>query len=272
MRPGKDFNTEHTSSYPPSATALRILLAESAYHGLHVEDWDVSGAFLRAPRIFHVQPEPKPILKTPARSNGEPTMLPGTIAVANKARQGAPDARFIREHNRKLQVKQWGWTELSSEPSAFVFVCPYTKKIARLLSSTDDFFISTESMKLFSEWRQNFNQNLQVTVRSTVRPHLGMRIEIIKDEYIQIRNPKLIDNLLAANGLSSAKPAAFPYTSSLNIDITTAADGTFDARQKEWYNSTVGVVRYLPDTNHPETGWVLAKLARALSNPCTRHV
>ncbi len=99
-----------------------------------------------------------------------------------------------------------------------------------------------------------------------------MRIEIVKDQYIQIRNPKLIDNLLVANGLSSTNPAVLPYVSSFNIDITTAADDACDACQKEWYNSTVGVVRYLADTTQPETGYVLAKLARALSNPCMRHV
>ncbi len=191
MRPGKDFNTEHTSSYPPSATALRTLLAESAYHGLYAEDWDVSGAFLRAPRTFYVPPEPKPIQKTPARSNGEPTMLPGTIAVANKARQRAPDARFIREHRRTLQVKHGGGQEpLQPNPPAFIFVCPYTKKIARLLSSTDDFLISTESMKLLSEWRQKFNQKWQVTVRSQVRQHLGMRIENCQRSIHSNQKPK----------------------------------------------------------------------------------
>ncbi len=183
MKPGKDFHLEHTSSYTPSATALRILPAEFAYHGLHIEALDFPGAFMRAPHIVHGQPEPRQTLKTPAWSNSEPTMPPGTIAIANKALQRASDAGFIWEH-------QWGWTELSSGLSAFIFVFPYTKKIARLLCSTDDFLVSTESMKLLSEWRQKFNEKWQVSVRSPVRQQLGMRIEIVKDQYIKISNSK----------------------------------------------------------------------------------
>eukprot|EP00171_Calliarthron_tuberculosum_P005367 IDg5367t1 len=234
MRSGFDYNVDHISSHSPSPTAIRILLAEAAYNDHYLEAWDVPGAYMRAPRVVHNEPEPRQTMSTPPWSSGAPTMQADQVAVADKAVPGAPDAGWLWERHRNEKLKGWGWSQLTAEPSAFIYKCPNTGHVARMLCSTDDFLVTAESRSLITWWYSKLQSEWQITRRSPVTQHLGIKIEVKDKKHIAISNPKLIDRLLSDNGLQNAKPAALPYITTLNLDIWTKADKIAPDNIEKW--------------------------------------
>jgi Reverse transcriptase (RNA-dependent DNA polymerase) len=66
VRPGIDFDATRRAAHTLSQSAKRLLYADAARSNLHIESWDVPGAYFRADAV----PNFRQTMKQPIRSDG----------------------------------------------------------------------------------------------------------------------------------------------------------------------------------------------------------
>jgi hypothetical protein len=108
-----------TASHMPQS-GRRFLPSVVAAEGAAVPSWDVPGVYLRAP----ADPRYRVTIQQPADFDGT-LAAPGKVSVIQRAMPGAPDARALWEHFRDYWLKNWGWTQVLSEPRGPVSVCEW---------------------------------------------------------------------------------------------------------------------------------------------------
>lgn len=143
MKPKVHFNPTQTSAQIPSRTARRLLYANAALNGGNILLIDVEGAYPRAP----TEKRYRVIMKQPKRSDEQYT-VPGKHILLCNVQSGAPDSGFRWELHRNNSLKKWGWTQLTNEPSTFIFTDHKLGNVTRLLAATDDFILTATSHQL----------------------------------------------------------------------------------------------------------------------------
>jgi hypothetical protein len=136
MRPGVDLSEMRTAPHMPSQSGRRFLLAVAAAEGAAVQSWHVPGAYMRAPA------DPRYRVTMQQQPNFDGTLAaPGKGIAIRRAMPGAPDANALWEHFRDYWLKNWGWTQVLSEPSMFIQeVGP--GQYARMEADNDDFLVT----------------------------------------------------------------------------------------------------------------------------------
>ncbi len=127
MKAGEHFDPLRTAAQSPSHTARRLLYAEAALRGEHVRSVDVPGAYPRPP----VDSSYRVTMQQPRHANGSYT-TPGKVVLLQKAQIGSPDGAYLWERYRIECLRNWGWTQLKTEPSCFLQKDQATGSIARL--------------------------------------------------------------------------------------------------------------------------------------------
>jgi hypothetical protein len=155
--PGVDFDEMRTTSYLPSQSERRFLLAVAAAEGAAVQSWDVPGAYMRAladPR-YRVTMQQSP--------NFDGTLAaPGKDSVIRRVMPWAPDANALWEHFRDYWLKNWGWTQVLSEPIMFIQeVGP--GQHARMEADNNDFLITAPTEDHIDRLARPLEEAWQIT-------------------------------------------------------------------------------------------------------------
>lgn len=246
MHPGVDFDATPTAAHMPTMAARRLLLAAAVANKHAVQTWDVPGAYMRAP----IDPRFRQTMQQPPEFDGD-LPAPGKICVMQKSFNGAPDANYGWESFSNYWVKQWGWTQVASEPS--MFWIETNEGVVRMERSTDDFCVTGASHDILDKVSYPFRKNWQVTIKklsdcnpihcnfaemrvthqpvdtqaekyeepvTTTLQHVGLMISRLTCGGIKMSNPKGIDALLATHGLDTANAAVMPYTVTADMTAT----------------------------------------------------
>jgi hypothetical protein len=232
MRPGVDFD-EWTASHMPSQSGRRFLQAVAAIEGAAVQSWDIPGAYMRT------LADPRYRVTMQQQPNIDGTLAaPGKVCVMRRAMPGVPDANALWERFRDYWLKNWGWTQVLSEPSMFIQeVGPGL--CARMEADNDDFLITAPTedhtdrlARPLEDARQITKQKLsrRTPSQSKERPttnaadtttgdpsslqHVGLRIERMPDGGLNLTNPRLVETLLARHGMADCNPTILPHVAS----------------------------------------------------------
>jgi Reverse transcriptase (RNA-dependent DNA polymerase) len=262
MRPGIDFDATRRAAPTPSQTAKRLLYADAARSSLHIESWDVPGAYSRA----DADPNVRQTMKQPIRSDGTEN-APGKIAVMDKAMRGAGDANRLWVEHRDRCIMSWGWTRLTAEPSAFYISSD--SNFSRLVADTDDFLVATYSPLYLEQVRHKFIQESQITIQKPVKQHANLRIDRTPTTLF-VLNPKGINEVLRQHGMTDCNPSPSPQVDS--HDLSTCRPDETTVPNVQSYQILVGSLRYFADTTHLAIAFIVGVLGRHLHQPTARHM
>lgn len=263
MEPGVHYDPDRTAAQTPSHSGLRIFYAAAARAGDYIESYDVPGAYPRA----DTDPDYVVYMRQPARADGSMT-YPGKVMRLDKAQQGAPDAGHRWEKHRNVNFADLGWTVLKSEPSAYYITEGRT--YARLLASTDDFIISSNSLEYLAKHRAAFRKLWDVTVQSPVQQHAGIKVDITSHT-IKMSVPKHIDNLLAEAGMTHSNPVTVPHIDKLDMSARREDEAPQTPESIREFQRLIGGARYIADTVGYCIAHATSALAKHMADPSTRH-
>jgi hypothetical protein len=251
--------------------------------GAAVQSGDIPGAYMRA------LADPRYRLTMQQQPNFDGTLAaPGKVCVIQRAMPGAPDANALWEHFRDYWLKNWGWTQVLSEPSMFIHeVGP--GQHARMEADIDDFLITAPIEDHIDRLARPLEDAWQITKRklsrwtpilSKERPttgaadtttgdpsspqHVGLRIERMPDGGLKLTNPKLVAALLARHGMTECNPTILPHVASPTLHSTQDGEPLVDPSA---YRVVVGSLRFLADTTHPLIAQPVGVLGRRIVRP-----
>jgi hypothetical protein len=261
MRPGVDLDAMRAASHMPSQSGRRFLLAVAAAEGASVLSWDVPGAYMRAPE----DPRYRGAMQQQPNFD-EKLAAPGKVCVIRQAMPGAPDANALWAHFRDYWLKNWGWTQVLSEPSIFIQeIGP--GQYGRMEADNDDFIITVPTEHQIDRLARPLEDVWQITkqmlsrrtpIQSKERPttnaadattgdpsslqRVGLRIEQMPDGGLKLTNPKLVDALRACHGMADCNPTILLHVACATLHSSQDGETLVDPSA---YHAVVGSLRFL---------------------------
>ena len=243
--------------------SVRTLLTLSVVHSWHSRSIDFVLAFPQADLDHDV------FMEFPAGVCSNAGTRKEYVLKLKKNLYGLKDAA----HNWfQLLSKGLTGSKLGFKPSS-IDPCVFLRKDAIMLTWVDDCLIFSKDLKVVTQivdtLKEDFDVELEEDInKGDVSRYLGMIIDRNKDQSFEIRQPFLIDRILALLELDdNVKSRPTPVTKPL---LHKDLDGP--PRVKKWkYRSAIGMLTYLFSSSRPEIGMAVHQCARFSVDPKLTH-
>lgn len=183
---------------------------------------------------------------------------------------GSPDGSYLWESYRNKSLRQWGWTQLETEPGCFLYRDSSTSHVARLLADTDDFLITAQDTELLERLISQLQKEWDVKEQKPVSQHMGVAI-LREQNSTRLSVSKHIDQLASDMSMSDCNPAKLPHDTKVDLCPRKPGEQILDDATKLLYAHAVGLTRFITDTVFYEVAYIASQLASAISAPTHRH-
>ena len=261
----QQWGIDYWETYAPVVNwlSVRLLLVLSIIHSWHSKSIDFVLAFPQAELDHDV------FMEFPAGVCSDAGTRKEYVLKLKKNLYGLKDAA----HNW-FQMLSKGLTgsKLGFKPSE-VDPCVFYREDAIILTYVDDCLIFSKDLKVVKKivdtLKEDFIVDLEEDLNSgDVSRYLGMTIDRNKDKSFEIRQPFLIDRILALLELDDkVNPKNTPVTKPL-----LHKDSLGPLRVKKWkYRSAIGMLTYLFSSSRPEIRMAVHQCARFSVDPKLTH-
>ena len=264
-----------TYSAVAKATSIRIILAYAAFHRWFIFTFDVKTAFLNAPLEEEVYCTQIPHFPDPDRD---------TFLRLRKALYGLRQAGRAWYYTLKAVLEQYGLRRCEIDHGVFYGVwsspphpsipMPTDGSPLRLLLPihVDDGAAATNSAELYAHFIEYLNSHFTISDLGPIRRFLGIDVEYHRERGIlRLSQESLIDELLAAHGLSSARPQDIPlrtkHFQDQSVPLTALPGYSDSATITRAYQRIVGSLLYLASWTRPDLAYTVVALAQWNASP-----
>ena len=157
-----------------------------------------------------------------------------------------------------------GFKQSSVDPCIFFY-----KKVV-LLMYVDDFIIAGPSDDDIDEAIEMIQDNTDVEDKGEVNDYVGIHIDKLEDESINLTQPRLIQSILEELHLVPGESKASPVPALTSVVLHADLEGEpFDNHFN--YRSVVGKLYYLTKSTRPDIEFAVHQCSRFMANPKQSH-
>lgn len=261
--PGEDF--DETYAWVAKLTTGRMLLAQAALNGWHVEQMDVKSAFLNGvlkEEIYIQQPE---------------GLEDGTSRVyrLKKALYGLKQAPRVWNNEIGGFLIQCGFTKSSCDDALFVLHHHGTPLF--VLVYVDDLLLVSPRMALISKLKRQLGEKYMMKDLGEVSTYLGIQVTRSATEgWLEIGQQKYIKNMEVRYSklLEGTSKVQTPFAPEVLSKMRKG--GWTNEEEKEvdgkMYRSLIGSLMYASTCTRPDLAFTVSTLAQASVNPKAIHL
>eukprot|EP00178_Gracilaria_changii_P019099 TRINITY_DN55565_c0_g1_i1.p2 TRINITY_DN55565_c0_g1~~TRINITY_DN55565_c0_g1_i1.p2 ORF type:complete len:242 (-),score=20.73 TRINITY_DN55565_c0_g1_i1:923-1648(-) len=208
MIPTEHLNPEQTASYNVDKTTTRVVLSLAAQHRLHLEHFDIKGAYLHEQFENH-----KPVyIRQPPRFDGSfKHKEPFGELIGNL--YGTPSAAFLYSRGLYDHLTSHGYTPLKSDPNMFFQKSGPAFIIIGI--TTDDFLAAASHSTLLGALSEILNAKYTVKRLGQPTKYIGWNFDYSPRGF-RLHQNHLIDALASRLHLSNANPVTSPFADGID--------------------------------------------------------
>lgn len=256
------YNIDYTETFAPvaSPTNLRMLIAISTQRNYHMEQLDISTAFLYATldeEIYILPPE------------GIPLKDPKNVWRLKRGLYGLKQSPKQWYETLSKTIVQLGFEKAKTESCLFV-----NPKGLYILVYVDDIIIAGSSLKEINNVKEELSKKFKIQDHGRLNYFLGFEIEHnMKNGICKMHQQKYIYELLETYNMLNCRTVSTPIESQNppadDKEITEQNEDTSFYLKN--YRQIVGSLMYLMTGTRPDLAFTMSVLSRNLENPTPFH-
>ena len=254
------YGTDYDETFCPVVRleSIRVLMALSVQHGLHLHQIDVTTAFLNGDleeEVFMRQPEG-------FIAKGQTHL----VCKLKKSLYGLKQSPRCWNVALDNYLRMVGFIQLDSDP------CIYHTSSGEpffLGVYVDDIVMASKSTAQLAEFKKSLATKFDIKDLGRLHHFLGMKV--IQDEAkgnIWFGQQAYTKKLLRRFGMEDAKPVATPVDTSNKLVKATESEECIDQHN---YQSAVGSLLYLAVATRPDISFAVSNIAKFSAQPTKTH-
>lgn len=256
------YGVDYTEVYAPVSkhTTLRVLLFKVASEDLHLHQVDIKTAFLNG-----VLEEEIYVKQPPGFEEGGKNV----VCRLHKALYGLKQAPRAWHQRLAKELEELGFVACEADPGLYVYRKEGDSEIY-LLVYVDDMLIASPSLESVTKVKESLGSLFDLHDLGEAKFFLGMEIirgvDLNGTKFLKLSSTKLVNELLAANGLADSKGKSIPLDPSLKVSDVHAGVPLSSPQE---YSEILGSLLYLANTTRPDIAFAVCLLSRYRNAPTT---
>ena len=238
--------------------SVRTIVALAAQHDLHIQQMDVTSAFLNGELeedIYMMQPEGFAV-------KGQKNL----VCKLNKSIYGLKQSPRCWNQNLDAFLKELNFIQSKSDP------CVYTRINGELMIIAiyvDDIVIAGKSVGQIDELKEKLKCKYKLSDLGDLKYFLGVKVDKLKNGSFFLSQEAFTRRILQTFRLADANPVKTPVD--INVKLR-ASDEKSKLCDPVLYQSAIGSLLYLSGKTRPDVAFIVNKLARFCAKPSVEHM
>ena len=256
---------DYTETYSPTVRfeSIRLMLAAAASEGMHMEQLDVTTAFLYA------NLEEEVYLEIPEGMFGEE--MPGKVLRLFKALYGLKQSPRMWNLHVDKALSEFGLQRLTADFCVYAIHQGGRRVLLGLF--VDDMFVIGRMMDLINMVKDFLHSRFKMKDLGAATFLLGMEIRRLPGGDVQLLQEKYLGEVLLRYPVGSPRAASTPLPPGCKLSLADSPKSAADKKTMAVipYRSAIGSLMYLAVCTRPDISAAVSSLSRYNHNPGMAH-